>query len=633
MQLQIKRWPHHWVFFGVCTVYLAQVTEPTLLYSGFGSLLPEVPACPTSLAALRDALSQPSGLIFAVTGFSSQGLVNSWLGALVIMLAALALSELTRRHFRIAGFGNLPGLTCVPVIMIILIYSRYQHPLLGALVVCLGLFSAWILALVPRRQGPKLGFLAVCVTTVVTFWLGGTGALTVYLAMTLIHMMNGRKHGLAMAMGLPMSLVIIWVLLHTVALIDVAQAWSLTLPQTQAVTGDIKAYPKGLMIALYSFAPLGLGALVLGRGAWHRGHRSPAKTSRKNKTSQAANQSKNRVLGLIQTVAVSALPFVLMGLPLAFGHDPLNKLNVQIHHHGHLRQWDSVLETASQLPKGQTSVQVNHAVIRALGQTHRLPFDLLKYPQTQHGVFLTHETSVSALTQLKLHDLYLDLGQVNMAEKQVSELLAADIEFGFIYERLAWIHIIKGQYDTARIFVNALNKDPLYRKAARSLVHTLDHGVPQDLIKHVERLRACMPTHTGTVRESVDQMLIQLLDHNPDNQMAFEYLMTLYCLTGQVNKVAEWLPYTTRFNYPVTPPLYQEAAVVHFVATKQVVNTKRIPIVPETLKRYTRFMQLNAAFQKNKQKALLRQLIEEFGSSYFFYFAFGQVGISSRSGQ
>ncbi|MCF7973349.1 MAG: DUF6057 family protein [Phycisphaerae bacterium] len=624
MQSHIKRWPHHGVFLVVCLVYLALVTEPYLLYSCFGSLLPEVPAFSASTAFLINAVSRPGGCISALTGLLSQCFYGSWPGALAIMATALGLSELTRRHFKAAGFGLLTGLTCVPVIMIILIYNRYQHPLLGVLVVSLGLLGAY-LAQWPCRHA-TWGALLLCVTTVVTFWFGGTGALAVCLAMTLIHALRDRKQGLALVLGMPMALAVIGLLLYYVARIGVAQAWPLTLPHSKLVTGGMKTYSKALMLALYGYAPVCLAVLWLGRLAWQRLHRDLEKKARKNKKAHAMDRTERRP-GWFRTVCVSVFPFVLLGLSLYFSHDPLSKPYVQIHHYSHLGQWDQVLEAGASLPKGQTSVYVNHAIIRALFHTHRLAFDLLKYPQTQLGLFLTHEKKVSALTQLKLHDLYLDLGQVNMAEKQISEMLAADIDFGCIYERLIWIHIIKEQYETARIFVNALHKDPLYRRTASTLAHILDHGLPEDQAKRVERIRALMPRHTEPVCESVDQMLLQLLNHNPDNQMAFEYLMTLYCLTGQVNKVAEWLPYTARFPYPATPALYQEAAVIYFVARKEVVDTQRMPIAPETLKRCNRFMQLKTAFQKTKKKALLGQLIEEFGSSYFFYFAFGQVGI------
>jgi hypothetical protein len=626
MQLNIKRWPHNWLFFVLCTAYLALVIEPNLLYACFGSVLPDVPAFPAHLAFAGKHLSQPSGLLLAVTGLLSQCFYTSWSGSLVIVATALGLSELARRHFKAAGFGSLPTLTCLPMIVMMLMYSRYQHPLLGVLVVCLGLLSAWAYVLASRRY-PRLGAPLLCAATVLTFWLGGTGALIVFLAMALVHLLCRRTQGLALVLGLPMALAIIWLLLQYLALISVADAWPLCLPLSKPVTGSMKAYSKGIMIALYSFVPVCLSLLVLARGAWHRINRNQSKKARKGKKARAANQSPKLSLAWVKAGATLGCPFVILGLALFFSHDPLSKPYVQIHHHSHLQQWDKVLDTARHLPKGQTNVYVHHAIVRALFHTDRLPFDLLKYPQTPQGLFLTHESSVSNLTQLKLHDLFLELGQVNMAEKQASELLAADIDIGSIYERLIWVHIIKEQHDTARIFVNALHKDPLYRQTAQDLVHILDQGLPDDQVKRIERIRACMPPPTETVRESLDQMLIQLLNHNPGNQMAFEYLMTLYCLAGQVNRVAALLPQSARFNYPSTPALYQEAAVVYFSAQKQDIDTKRTPITPDTLKRYRRFTQLRTAFQQRKQKALLGQLIEEFGSSYFFYHAFGQVGL------
>lgn len=624
MLTRVTRWPHNWLFFLGCAAYLLFVTEPHLLYTCFGFLLPDVPACPAHLAFADAPLSRPGALLWAVTGLLSQCFYHSWSGTLVITLTALGLSELARRHFKAAGFGNLPVLTCLPVIILVLMYSRYRHPLLGVLSLCLGLLHAWAYLLVYRRY-PKLGGPLLCVTTVVTFWLGGSVALIVFLALTLIHLLHRRGQGLALVLGLPLALGIIWLLLQYVALISVAEAWTLTSPLSEAVTGGKQPYTKGLTLALYSVVPMCLGLLILVRSIWHRIIRKRSRKAKKKNRSQAANAK--GLLASTRAALPLTLPFVFLSLALFYSHDPLSKPYVQIHHYSHFQQWDKVLDTVGHLPKGQTHVYVYHAIVRALFHTDRLPFDLLKYPQAQPGLFLTHESSVSNLTQLKLHDLFLELGQVNMAEKQVSELLAADVDCGSVYERLAWIHIIKGQYETARIFANALHRDPLYRKTARALIHIQDHGLTEDQVKRVENIRTCIPQHTEAVPESMGQVLMQLLRHNPNNKMAFEYLMTLYCLTRQVDRVAAWLPQAARFNYPSPPVLYQEAAAVHLVAQNKGLDRESIPIAPETLKRYSRFTQLRAAFQKGRQKALLRGLIDEFGSSYFFYHAFGQVGL------
>lgn len=625
MQIRITRWPHNWVFFLACAAYLMLVIEPRLLYTCLGFLWPDAPAMPIHLAFADQPLSRPSGCLWAVTGLLSQGFYHAWSGALVIMAPALGLSELARRHFRLAGFSNLSALTCVPVILILLMYSRYKHPLLGVLVVNLGLLGAWVTARALCRSS-KLGAILCCLTAVTTFWLGGTGALVIFAVTTLIHVLHRRAGVLALVIGLCSAVSVMWVLLH-MTLTPVKEAWPLTMPLSEAVAGSMETSSRGIMVALYCFVPVCLGSFCLVRGAWRRSHTPPAPKSRKSKKADAEAKSSRRLLSIVKSTITVCLPFLLLGGGLFLNRTPLAKPYVKIHHHSHAQEWDRVLEIAGQLPKGQTSVYVHHAIVRALFHTNRLPFDLLRFPQTHEGLFLTHEPSVSDLTQLKLHDLFLELGQVNMAEKQVSELLASDVDLGCIYERLIWIHIIKGQYETARIFVNALHEDPLYRQTADRLARVVDQGPSEDQVKRIERIRACIPDHTDPVRESVDQMLIQLLNHNPNNKMAFEYLMTLYCLTGQLDKVTTLLPQTVRFKYPAIPAMYQEAAVLYFSSLKRDIDPQRLPIDPDTLRRYRRFVQLNTAFQRTKQKAQLGQLVREFGSSYFFYHSFRRVGI------
>jgi len=83
---------------------------------------------------------------------------------------------------------------------------------------------------------------------------------------------------------------------------------------------------------------------------------------------------------------------------------------------------------------------------------------------------LTHEKKVSYLTQARLCDTFLELGQVNLAQKLASEILAAKNHWAPALEKMAWISIIKGQNDTARVYLNVLRKDLVYRKTAEALL-------------------------------------------------------------------------------------------------------------------------------------------------------------------
>ena len=133
--------------------------------------------------------------------------------------------------------------------------------------------------------------------------------------------------------------------------------------------------------------------------------------------------------------------------------------------------------------------------------------------------------------------------------------------------------------------------------------------------------------HAGIIKESVDQMLIELLVHNPHNKMAFEYLMACYLLTGRVDKIATNMERLHDLGYQAIPTLYEEAILIYFGSQGQKVDLNKFNIKRNTFERYTKFVQLRNAMQPNNRQAVLRRLIVEFGSSYFFYFTLGRVGL------
>lgn len=223
----------------------------------------------------------------------------------------------------------------------------------------------------------------------------------------------------------------------------------------------------------------------------------------------------------------------------------------------------------------------------------------------------------------------MELGQVNIAERLASEVLAIKGHFGIVIEKLAWINIIKGQTRTARIYLNALKKDLIYRGTAEKLLIALDNSFAPDQAAYVDRIRSYMfeEGHAGTSKKSIDQMLIELLVHNPHNKMAFEYLMACYLLTGRVDKIAMNMERLHVLGYQAIPTLYEEAILIYFGSQGQKVDLNKFNIKRNTFERYTKFVQLRNAMQPQNRQAVLRRLIVEFGSSYFFYFTFGRVGL------
>ena len=631
MQIRIKRFPHNLIFFLLCYVYLWLFTEPHLIYHCFGTIIPDAPSFMTGWSFLRDSLGVPGGFVVYIAGFLSQGYYHSWLGALIIVLTALCLGELSRRHFVAAGYTHSTILTCFPGIMIFLLYSRYKHPLSACLVVSLGLYFSLVFEKLPLRK-TSIRIVAYCLLVAVGFWLMGAGGVLVFLLMTVVYgIFVHRNWGLTI-LAVPASVVLTWGLAQYLFVLPPQQALLSLTPFSPIITLGMKTFLRVLIFLLYGFVPFTASIMFLGNivSSKHKQTRKVRLKTKKGEKTHAVAGQKKISLASFRKPAVIAVPIVLMGMGLYFSYNQMIKAFVLSNSYSRQKQWGKVIELSHNLPKGKTNPYFNHDIIRALYHTGRLPYDLFNFPQTPQALMLTHEEKESCLTQLKLCDVFMELGHVNRAEKEASELLAAKSHSGIALEKLAWINIFKRQTDTARIYLNALKKDLISRNTADALLSSLNNGFPPYQTAYIDKIRSYMHEEGNPYRgkESIDEILLGLLEQNPRNQMAFEYLMACYLLTGRPDKVVENIEHLNDLGYQGIPTLYEEAILIYFGVQGQQVNLNKFNIRRETIQRYMKFVQLRKAMQTVNPQAVLNRLIQEFGSSYFFYFSFGRVGLT-----
>ncbi|MFH1717074.1 MAG: DUF6057 family protein [Planctomycetota bacterium] len=627
---RIKQVPHNLIFFLVGMLYLWLVVEPRLIYQCFGTILPDAPMFLTGWPFLENSLGVPGGFVMYVSGFLSQWYYYSWLGAVIIVLSALCLCELSRRHLVAAGYARATVLSSFPAILLFLLYSRYKHPLSACLAVSMGLLCSLIFERLPSRR-LVIRAAVYCLMAAVLFWLAGAGGLLIFSVMTVIYGIFIRRDFGLPVLALPAGFGIIWCLAQYVFFVPPQQTFSVLTPLSPAVTRGMNAFSTALIIILYSFVPLSAILLLLGREVFGSIGQKQKKRSRqsKEKKTRATAEHRKRLAIILKKTAVAAIPIILTAAGLYFSYDRMSKPFVQAHDYSLQRQWGEILELSRSLPRGKSNVYFNHDVMRALYHTGRLPYDMFNFPQTPHGLFLTHEEKVSDLTQLKLCDLFIELGGVNRAEKLASEILAAKNHSGIVVEKLAWINIIKGQNRTARIYLNALKKDPICRGTAAALLGALDGGLSPDQTAYVESIRSRMyeEGYPGTADEPVEQMLAGLLAHNRRNRMAFEYLMAYYLLTGRVDEITANMERLKELDYQTIPTLYEEAMLIYFGTMGQRIDLNKFNIRRQTIDRYLKFVQLRAGMRPDNRQAVLNRLISEFGSSYFFYSTFGRVGL------
>ena len=201
----IRQIPHNLVFFLLGMLYLWLIVEPRLIYQGFGTILPDAPIFLTGWSFLENSLRLPGGFVMYVSGFLSQGYYYSWLGALVIVLSALCLCELSRRHLAAAGYARATVLSSLPAILLFLIYSQYRHPLSACLAVSLGLACSLVFERLPLRRS-VMRVMVYCLVAAALFWLAGAGGLLIFSLMTVIYGIFTHRDFVLSVLALPAGL-------------------------------------------------------------------------------------------------------------------------------------------------------------------------------------------------------------------------------------------------------------------------------------------------------------------------------------------------------------------------------------------------------------------------------------------
>ncbi|MBN2130119.1 MAG: hypothetical protein JW741_11510 [Sedimentisphaerales bacterium] len=617
-------------FFALCYVAMWRLVEPALIYHGFGTVIADVPVFSTGWRFFAEALDIPGGLVLYLYGFLSQGYSFSPLGALIVVLMAGALGAVARGHWRLAGRACPAVVFCFPALAILWIYSRYDHPLAACLTLACGLAISYAFERVPIRRAP-IRMAVFCLLAGMSYWLAGAGAVLVFALMTAVHLLVVHRDWLGALLALPAAAAIAWTLAEYVFVISPKQAF---LGMTRQSIEGAGMSSIVLVAMLYAVVPATVLLIWLWKAAFDTNREARARRDKKlkNKKARVTGRSLSTAWAYVIKIAGLALPIVILIGGLYFTCDATHKQVVEINALARVGRWSDALEVGRRLPRNVYNIHCNHDIDRALYHRGRLGYDMLRFPQNPHALLLTHDRKELPATQLKMCDAYIELGNVDMAQKLISEFLVDKGCLGIALEKLARINIIKGLEDTARVYLNVLKKDLAYRGRAEQMLSGLDHGFSPAEAADISRIRSYIRTDTTgrLATESIEEMLTGLLAHNGQNRMAFEYLMACYLLAGRLDGIADNIARVKDLGYPEIPTLYEEAMLIYLGARRQRLNLKELNIKPQTLERYKRFIQLGNAMQQQNSQAVYQQLLQEFGDSYFFYYRFAIVAQAAR---
>ena len=280
----------------------------------------------------------------------------------------------------------------------------------------------------------------------------------------------------------------------------------------------------------------------------------------------------------------------------------------------HARQgdWPAVLRyTQRYLDAGKTNPLVAYFHTMALYHAGQLPARLFDYPASLGVQTLYFPWRGNAAEAEFGGMLFEQLGLLNEALHWETEALVVDGPTAPHLVNLARYNIVLGKPRVAQVFIEQLKHTLFYRGQAKQLEQQLRAG-------RVPHLRDAL---RGADREGVRFTNVQnlgpelqyLLQHDPHNRMAFDYLMAQLLLSNHVSLFAQQLPRIRAFHVAALPPCYEEALLIYQMGVDKATFVRcGFTVSPDTRARFARYMQLT----EQGNQPLLQQ---EFGRTYWYY--------------
>jgi hypothetical protein len=117
---------------------------------------------------------------------------------------------------------------------------------------------------------------------------------------------------------------------------------------------------------------------------------------------------------------------------------------------------------------------------------------------------------------------------------------------------------------------------------------------------------------------SPDELKV-LLERNPKNRMAFEYLMAFYLLECNVGEIVANIGRLADFNYTRIPRHYEEALVFYVMITgKHDFDLGSLKVSVNTLQRFQDYHTILARYNGDRDAAR-PELLRKYGNTFWFY--------------
>lgn len=281
----------------------------------------------------------------------------------------------------------------------------------------------------------------------------------------------------------------------------------------------------------------------------------------------------------------------------------------------YVENWGKIIESAeADQPSGQVPMA---AINLALARTGRLSSEMFHFNQEENSLFIPYVRR--GLTPFTASEPYYYLGLYNFSQMFAMETIESTVDAKLpsrAVRRVAETYFLNDQSDNARKYFTILSHTLFYSNQAKKYLDILnsDKNIPADPL--TSEKKKLMPEHDFYYDyQNMDFALKNLIVSNPQNRMAFEYLMAYYLLKKDLDGFLQNVALVNQMGYHDIPIVYQEA--IAYILTRlpdapgELQSMVTVQTVIDNLQAYANLYSIN--------RLDTMKLKNKFGNTYWYY--------------
>ncbi|MDH6304490.1 hypothetical protein M2459_001223 [Parabacteroides sp. PF5-5] len=294
----------------------------------------------------------------------------------------------------------------------------------------------------------------------------------------------------------------------------------------------------------------------------------------------------------------------------------------------YFENWKGVNELidAEQLPSNAVATYYTNI---ALSREGKLADKLLDYYQPfSQGLFLQVGPTSNWMDIFFSSDVFFHVGDMNMAQHSamLGMIFSPHNRSSRMVKRLSEINLVNSDTTATRKYLRLLEATWFHRKWALEHEKMLSGNIED--YPWLQAKRSQIPNR-DIIRMSSDYptILNLLLESNPDNRRALDYLLCFYLLNKDIQSFSQAYDKWCKGKEIHLPKAYSEALLIKLAMTKATQKERKEYGISDEVA--NAFAEYTATYEGSGGN--LEPLRERFGKTYWFYFHFARM--KGRSGE